>query len=113
VLPLEGIFGNASGCDYFMTGELNSDDLLLLTPDTLTTYGTGCYFESLTASTHYSYTINALCTAEGEEGSSRETVTVFDRAEDGLMVDLVDVGLFGPIFPCPGTETLFQRGVQT
>ena len=113
VLPLEGIFGNASGCDYFMTGELGSDDLLLLTPDTLTTYGTGCYFESLTASTHYSYTISALCTAEGEEASSRETVTVFDRAEDGLMVELVNVGLFGPIARCPGTETLFQRRVQT
>ena len=70
VLPLEGIFGNASGCDYFMTGELGSDDLLLLTPDTFTTYGTGCYFESLTASTDYSYTISALCTAEGEEGST-------------------------------------------
>ena len=40
-------------------------------------------------------------------------MTVFDRAEDGLMVELVDVGLFGPIARCPGTDTLFQRGVQT
>ena len=111
VLPLEGIFGNASGCDYFMTGERQSDDLLVLTPDTLTTYGTGCYFESLTARTDYSYTISALCTAEGEEGSSHETVKVFDMAENGLMVELVGVGMFGPIFPCPGTATLFQRGV--
>ena len=36
VLPIGGVFGNASGCTFFMTGRGAGDDLMLLTPDTFT-----------------------------------------------------------------------------
>ena len=112
VLPLEGIFGNESGCDYFMTGEPGSGDLLLLTPDTLTIHKTGCYFETLIGQSDYSYAIRALCRAEDEEAGTRITVGVFDLAEDGVIVSLVGLRVFGPILPCPGTDGLLRRGVQ-
>jgi hypothetical protein len=112
VLPLDGIFGNQSGCDYFMTGNLENDEAVVLTPDTFTTYGSGCYFIELLDGLGDVFTIAATCTAEGEEGSTHETIRVSDNGPEGIVVELVGVGEFGPIFPCPGTDVLFERGVQ-
>src|SRR5688572_29691877 len=112
VLPLQGIFGNPSGCAFFLTGERSSDDVVVLTPDTFTTFGSGCYFEQLIEGGENGFTIAASCTAEGEERSTDETVVVIDQGEAGVLVELVGLDLFGPLYPCPGTADLFRRGVQ-
>jgi hypothetical protein len=112
VLPIDGIFGNPSGCAYFMTGNLEGDEAVVLTPDTFTTYASGCYFIELLDGLGDVFTIAATCTAEGETSSSHETVRIFDNGPEGIVVELIGVGEFGPIFPCPGTDVLFERGVQ-
>ena len=68
VLPFEGVFGNVDGCHLYMTGDFPSDDVFLLTPDTFTSYGTGCDFESLAATIGSVFSVNATCSSEGEAG---------------------------------------------
>jgi hypothetical protein len=112
VLPIDGIFGTEDGCAFFMTGNPTGTDIVVLTPDTFTARGRGCYFEELLDSIGDVFSITATCHADLEEGSTREIVRVFDNSPQGLTVELVGLGEYGPLFLCPGTDILFQRGVQ-
>jgi hypothetical protein len=108
VLPIGGAFGNEIGCNFFMTGQIENDEVLLVTPDTFTTYASGCYFESLRSKEDRVYELDASCTSEGEEGSTDETIVVTDRGPNGVFVELEGVAEWGPLFMCPGTEELFK-----
>lgn len=113
VLPIEGIFGTEDGCAFFMSGDENGNDIVVLTPDTFTARGRGCYFEELIDSIGDDIAITATCHADMELGSTTEIVRVIDNAPNGITVELIGLGEYGPLFPCPGTEGLFRRGVQT
>jgi hypothetical protein len=111
VLPIAGIFGNGNGCHFFMTGDVLGDDLLVLTPDTFSSFATACYFEALIADHGNAYEIAASCSNEGEEGSSKSSIVVSDRGARGMFVAFEGLEEFGPMLPCPGTESLFpERG---
>jgi hypothetical protein len=107
VLPIGGAFGNEVGCNFFMSGQIENDEVVLVTPDTFTTYASGCYFEALRSELDHVYKLAASCTSEGEEGSTDETIVVTDRGPDGVFVELEGVAEWGPLFTCPGTEELF------
>jgi hypothetical protein len=112
VLPIEGIYGTPDGCEFFMSGDLDLDDIVVLTPDTFTARGRGCFFEELLESIGDDIAISATCHADMEYGSTTEIVRVIDNAPNGITVELIGLGEYGPLFPCPGTEGLLRRGVQ-
>jgi hypothetical protein len=112
VLPIDGIFGTPDGCAFFMSGSEDGDDIVVLTPDTFTARGRGCYFEELIDRIGDDIAITATCHADMEFGSTTETVRVIDNAPNGITVELIGLGEYGPLFPCPGTEGLFRLGVQ-
>jgi hypothetical protein len=110
VLPIGGAFGNEAGCAFFMTGAYGTDDdMIVVTPDTLTSYLTGCYFESMIGLREDgAYDVAAACHAEGEDGTFDDVVTVTNRGGDGLFVALQSGAEWGPLFKCEGTESLFK-----
>ena len=112
VLPIDGIYGTEDGCAFFMSGNGDGDNIVVLTPDTFTARGRGCYFEKLIDSIGDDIAISATCHADMELGSTTEIVRVIDNAPNGLTVELIGLGEYGPLFPCPGTEGLLRRGVQ-
>jgi hypothetical protein len=112
VLPIEGIFGTEEGCEFFMSGDRDADNIVVLTPDTFTARGRGCFFEELIDSIGDDIAISATCHADMELGSTTEIVRVIDNAPNGITVELIGLGEYGPLFPCPGTEGLLRRGVQ-
>jgi hypothetical protein len=112
VLPIDGIFGTEDGCAFFMSGKREGDDIVVLTPDTFTARGRGCYFEELLDGIGDVVSIAATCHADLEEGSTTEIVRVFDDSPNGFTVELVGLGEYGPLFPCPGADILFERGVR-
>lgn len=109
VLPIHGAFGNEAGCTFFMTGDMTDDSLAVITPDTFTSFATGCYFETLVSrEAGEVFELNAACHSEGEDGSFAERLRVVDRGRDGVFVALGKLGDWGPLFRCPGTEGLFE-----
>jgi hypothetical protein len=112
VLPIEGIFGTPDGCEFFMSGDRDLGNIVVLTPDTFTARGRGCYFEELIDTIGDDIAILATCHADMEFGSTTEVVRVIDNAPNGITVELIGLGEYGPLFECPGTEGLLRRGVQ-
>jgi hypothetical protein len=108
VLPIGGAFGNEAGCAFYATGNFGDDEMIVVTPYTLTSYATACYFESLVARrVDGRFEIAASCSAEGEDESFDGLVTV-QRRPEGVFAAIANVGEWGPLFLCPGTEALFK-----
>jgi hypothetical protein len=103
VLPIAGAFGNASGCAFFMTGQVLGEDLLLLTPDNFSAATTTCHFESLMAEVSDYYVVAATC-----NGARASQVTVHGEAA-GYFVALGEtLAEWGPLIACPGAEEVFK-----
>lgn len=112
VLPFDGAFGNAAGCHLFLTGEVTGDDLLVLTGDTVSSFAAGCDFLSLVASEGEVFTVEAVCSGEGQDHPGLDRVVVTNRGDAGLFVKLDGLGEWGPLLPCPGLGELFAPGVR-
>ena len=112
VLPIDGIFGTSDGCEFFMSGDRDLGDIVVLTPDPFTARGRGCFFEELLDTIGDDIAISATCHADMEYGSTTEIVRVIDNAPNGITVELIGLGEYGPLFECPGTQGLLRRGVQ-
>lgn len=97
VLPVEGIFGNASGCRMYLSGE-QVGDFQLLTPDTFTSPEAGCDFEALESSDAVSFIVVSVCSPGG-----KQQVVVSDRGQDGYSVALGGED-YGPFKACPVTS---------
>ncbi len=111
VLPIGGIFGNEAGCHFFMSGDVLNEDFLVLTPDTVTSRATACYFVELIPHRADVHALSASCS--GGIGGGGDEVLVSDHGERGIFVTLPGRAEQGPLFPCPGTEGLFRTpGVQ-
>ena len=100
VLPFDGVFGNPNGCHLFATGEMLSDDYLLLTPDTFGSKRIGCDFVTLVSSDRVASTVDAVCSPGG-----RRQVTVSDIGQNGKSIRLDDTTFIGPLAPCPNLST--------
>ena len=112
VLPFDGAFGNVDGCHLYMTGDFRSDDVFLLTPDTFTSYGTGCDFEELLSSNEVVFSIKAACSSEGEAGTESDLVTVINHGAEGYGIRFDGLDEWGPYAACPVTK-LDDGGVHT
>ena len=110
VLPFEGIYGNADGCHFFATGDFASDDVFLITPDTFSSYGTGCDFESLVTAADSVFTVKATCSSEGEDGLASNIVTIIGHGTAGYSIQFEGLDEWGPYPRCPADTGM--SGVQ-
>ena len=101
VLPIIGIYGNAPGCLVYATGNVEGDEGVYLTPDSFSSYGSGCDFETLVSSVDGVVTLSGVCSAEGEPGTTKDTVIVTGNGVDGYFVTLEGLDPIGPLTLCP------------
>ena len=100
IAPVSGPHGNAAGCRIAAGGQPDSDDVLLLTPESAQTYATYCGFISRFATGNDDVVLLSVC---GHEGDEMETVG-FIRirpVEDGFQVFDGDGADWGRAMPCP------------
>lgn len=101
VLPIIGVYGNAHGCNTYATSNVDGDDGVYLTPDTFSSYGSGCDFNTLVSAVDGVFTVSGVCSAEGEPDTTTDTVVVTGNSVDGYVVTLEDVGSTVPMHLCP------------
>lgn len=106
VLPLQGAFGNAAGCAFFMSG-VAGEDMLLLTPDSFASAGVTCDFEWLLSSNDVVFTIGGVCTGGIDQ------LSVVPQADGAYAVTVGDLPPLGPLAPCPGSSEILSPGVRT
>jgi hypothetical protein len=110
VLPFSGAFGNAGGCHFFNTGDVPGDDFAVLTPDTFSSYGTGCDFDALLSLDKGVATVSAICQSEGEAGAEKSTVEIIDHGTDGYSIRFDAEDEFGPYLACPPGDLALPSG---
>jgi hypothetical protein len=103
VVPIAGVFGNEAGCAFYMTGKASAD-MVVLTPDTVSSGTGGCDFISLTATESSGFSVGAVCSGDGHEGI--DAVSIADRGEAGFFVSVNGEAEWGPLTACPGVEDL-------
>lgn len=66
-LVISGTYGNAAGCKYAASHELDGDDLLVLTSQGISSYASHCAFVQVLLHGDKSIVATVLCDNEGEE----------------------------------------------
>ncbi|CAN7170072.1 hypothetical protein [Aminobacter aminovorans] len=101
-IDLDGNYGNAAGCNYAVTDNATSDDLLLLTPRGVSTYVTECEFVTQSISADGSRVLSATCTHEGETETTVRTIRI-EKAPDQVDAYLIfdeDGTMWGKVGQC-------------
>ena len=75
-LKLDGVWGNEAGCKYAKEGTSEDDSFVVLKPDALESYGTGCEWVQVFTGKSGSQVAIGLCGYEGEGGLGSETFVV-------------------------------------
>lgn len=100
VLPHER-YGNAEGCDFLATGNLDNDALQYLTRDELSTYGSGCSFVAVFADKAGNQRVAGICGYEGEEILGAEDFVIAAPASSGSIKIYTASGeTWGELEPC-------------
>ena len=101
-LDIAGTYGNADGCKYAKDGILEDDELLVLKPGELQSYGTGCEFVEVLTGKDGSKVVTGLCGYEGEDGLGTQSFVVAKSKKDpaGLVIYNSDGSVFGEVAPC-------------
>ena len=97
---LAGSWGNDVGCAGVKVGYQDSDAYILLTAEGIETYGSGCRFEQKLTSVLGTQSLRSTCSAEGEAGTTIETIVVTNRGEDGFFVTIPGLEELGPLQSC-------------
>ena len=97
---LAGSWGNDVGCAGIKAGYQNSDAYILLTAEGIETYGSGCRFEQQLTPMPGPQSLRATCSAEGEAGTTSETVVVTNKGADGFFVTIPGLEELGPLQSC-------------
>ncbi|QPC95190.1 hypothetical protein GA829_17275 [Mesorhizobium sp. INR15] len=97
---LAGAWGNEAGCAGIKAGSQDSDAYILLTAEGIETYGSGCRFAQRLTSVPGAQSLDATCSAEGEAGTTAETVVVTNRGADGFFVTIPGLEEMGPLQSC-------------
>ena len=97
---LLGSWGNDAGCVFAKAGFQDRDDYIVLTAEGIETYGSGCRFAQQLTSAPGSQSLTATCSAEGEAGTTAETVVVTNKGEGGFFVTIPGLEEMGPLQPC-------------
>jgi hypothetical protein len=102
-LDIAGPYGNADGCKYARDGILEDDELLLLKPDGLQSYGSDCEFVQVLTAKDGTKVVTGLCASEGEEGVGVHSFAIRKSMTDtqALAVYGADGSLWGELKPCP------------
>ena len=96
VLPLDGAYGNESGCHFFATGR-PGEDMVLVTPDTALLGDTGCDFDSAVSDGDI-YTVTGICSTPGFPSRTGEIMRV--RWADSRVTVFDGLEAIGPLLPC-------------
>ena len=72
----------------------------MLTADGFETYGSGCQFVQQLTTAPGTQSLGATCSAEGEAGTTIETVVVTNKGEDGFFVTIPGLEEMGPLQSC-------------
>jgi len=97
---LAGSWGNDVGCAGVKAGYQDSDAYILLTAEGIETYGGGCRFEQQLTSAPGTQSLDATCSAEGEAGTTIETIVVTNKGGDGFFVTIPGLEELGPLQSC-------------
>jgi hypothetical protein len=97
---LAGTYGNDVGCAGVLAGYQDSDAYVVLTADDIETYGSGCRFAQQVVTTPGTQSLSSTCSAEGEEGTTAETVRVTNKGADGFFVTIPSLEEIGPLKSC-------------
>ena len=100
-LALAGNYGNAEGCDYLRTNNLTNDALLYLTPQRLSSYGSGCDFVAVAADAHGNQLAQGICHHEGEEILSAENhIITPPNAAGAVRIFTASGDIWAELEPC-------------
>ena len=97
---LAGSWGNDVGCAGVKAGYQDSDAYIVLTAEGIETYGSGCRFAQQLTAALGTQSLNSSCSAEGEDGTTAETVVVTNKGEDGFFVTIPGLEELGPLQSC-------------
>jgi hypothetical protein len=97
---LAGSWGNDVGCAGVKAGYQDSDAYILLTAEGIETYGSGCRFDQQLTSALGTQSLDATCSAEGEAGTTIETILVTNKGADGFFVTIPGLEELGPLQSC-------------
>ena len=97
---LAGSWGNDVGCAGVKAGYQDSDAYILLTAEGIETYGSGCRFEQQLTTALGTQSLRSTCSAEGEAGTTIETIVVTNKGEDGFFVTIPGLEEMGPLQSC-------------
>jgi len=97
---LAGSWGNDVGCAGVKAGYQDSDAYILLTAEGVETYGSGCRFEQQLTTAPGTQSLRSTCSAEGEAGTTIETILVTNKGEDGFFVTIPGLEELGPLQSC-------------
>ena len=95
-------FGNGDGCKYAKSGQMNSDDTLLLKADGFESYGTACEFVQVLTAKDGTKVVIGLCAFEGEEGFGTQNFVIRKSQKDpaALTIYAENGEVFGEVSPC-------------
>ncbi len=97
---LAGSWGNDVGCAGVKAGYQDSDAYIVLTAEGIETYGSGCRFAQQLTAAPGAQSVSSTCSAEGEAGTTTETIVVTDKGEDGFFVTIPGLEELGPLQSC-------------
>jgi hypothetical protein len=97
VLPLDGAYGNESGCAFFATGEAG-EGMILLTPDTYLDGKTGCDLDSAVEEDVGAFAVRGVCATPGEASVKGDILKV--QWKDGRATVYDGLEAVGPLLPC-------------
>lgn len=97
---LAGSWGNDEGCAGVKAGHQDSDGYIVLTAEGIETYGSGCRFAQRLTVAPGAQSVKSSCSAEGEAGTTAETVVVTNKGEDGFFVTIPGLEELGPLQSC-------------
>jgi hypothetical protein len=97
VLPLDGAYGNESGCAFFALGEAN-EGMILLTPDTYLDGKTGCDLDSAVEEDDGVFAVQGVCATPGQVSVKGDILKV--QWTDDRATVLRGGETVGPLLPC-------------
>lgn len=101
-LDISGAYGNAEGCKFARTGSRDSEEIVLLKPDGVENYATGCEFVEVLTARDGSKVVTGICGYEGEGGLGTQSFVVSKSHTNpaGFTIYGSDGSVFGEVEPC-------------
>jgi hypothetical protein len=102
-LDISAPYGNAAGCEFAKAGLRVNEEMLLLKPDRVESYATGCDFVEVLTAKDGSKVVTGICGYEGDDGIGTQSFVVSRSRTDsaGLVIYNSDGSVFGEVAPCP------------